>query len=474
MLGLYFQDDYKITPRLNLSFGVRWDKDFNLNGGNTQARSLTYQYLQKVGSPYASTLPQNDNKDFSPRFGFAYDVTGSGKHVVRGGYGIYYGQIFQNIPLFTEQQENATIYTGTVNASSSGPGDATATLVSGTNIRLSNYRYGVDPTPVVPQPLAGVLPGGSTGRLLSPDYHNPYNQEFNFAYSWQISQNDVVEVEGVHSIAVRESKRVNINPTLPSGVKPYDALFTAAGLPKLAQIIMESSINRSRYDAFNLSYRRRLSNHFTVNTNYVLSRALAYGGSPGSFGNVAIDPNNIFAKSELGPTPNDERHRFVFSGVYQAPWGFQVAPILQWASGRPYNPTEGLNVFATGNGNGAWRAIVPTANPTNYRATAAFTAAQLRQGLADRSLITLPFDPIRGERFFQLDLRVSKVFTIAERHKLEFLCQMFNVSNRANFGNSYTTSIRSASFGQPNAFFAVSGSVIPHAFTAEMGFQYRF
>ncbi len=475
MLGLYFQDDYKVTSRLNLSLGVRWDKDYNLNGGNTQSRSLTYQDLRAVGSPYATGQPQNDNLDFSPRFGFAYDLTGSGHHVIRGGYGIYYGQIFENIPLFTEQQENNPIYTGTLNLTSSGPTDPTASLIPGTNLTLNNFRYGVDPNPAVPLPASGVLPAGSTGRLLNPGYHNPYNQEWNLAYSWQLSPNDVIEVEGIHSLALRESKRVNINPRdTTTGIRPYTADFTAAGLPPLAQIIVESSIGRSRYDALNVSYRRRFSNKFSVNTNYVRSRALAYDGSPGNFSNVAPDPGNLFSKSSLGPTPNDEPHRFLFSGVYQAPWGIQVAPILQWATGRPYNPTEGIDVYGFGSGNGSWRAIVPTASPTDYRATASYTATQLRAGLADNSLETLSYDALRGNRFFQFDMRVSKAFTIKERHKIEVLCQMFNMTNRANFGNNYTTSIRSGNFGQPSGYLSTSGSIVPHAFLAEVGFQYRF
>ncbi len=475
MLGLYFQDDWKVTNRFTVNLGLRWDKDFNLNGGNTQSRDLTYQYLKAVGSPYAAHVPYNDNLDFSPRFGFAYNLTESGHHVIRGGYGIYFGQIFQNIPLFTQQQENATIFTGTLNLTSTGPGDPAASIVPGTNIPLSSFRYGVDPFPAVPQPTPGVLPAGSTGRLLSPDYHNPYNQEWNLGYSWQITNNDVIEIEGIHSLALRESKRVNLNPKLnQTSVRPYTAAFLAAGLPPLAQIVMESSINRSRYDALNISYRRRLTRNVSINTNYVRSRALAYGGSPGNFANTAPDPNNLFGKSELGPSPNDEPHRWVLSGVYQAPWGFQVAPIIQWASGRPYNATEGIDVYGYGGGNGSWRAVVPASNPTNYTATYGYTAAQLRAGLANGSLVTLPFDALRGNRFFQADLRVSKAFTIKERHRVELLCQMFNLTNRANFGNSYTTSVQSKNFGKPSGFLSTSGSIVPHAFLAEVGFQYRF
>ena len=475
MLGIYAQDDYKITSRLNLSLGLRWDKDFNLNGGNTQSLDLTYRDLKAIGSPYAQSLPVNDNKDFSPRIGFAYDVTGSGRHVVRGGYGIYFGQIFENIPLFTQQQENPIIYTGTLNLTSSGATDPTASAVPGLGKTLAQYQYGIDPLPVNPLPTPGVLPSGSTGRLVSPNYRNPYNQEFNVGYSWQISSKDVIEVEGIHSLAIHESKRVILNAKdTATGIRPYAALFTAAGIPPLAQIVMESSIGRSRYDALNVSYRRRMSDHFSINTNYVRSRALAYDGSPGNFSNTSPNPASLFSAGELGPTPNDEPHRFVFSGVYEGPWGIKLAPIMQWATGRPLNPTEGIDVYGLGSGNGSWRAVVPTSDPTNYKATAAYTAAQLRAGLASGALKTLSYDALRGERFYQLDLRVSKTFRIKERHSLEFLCQMFNMTNRANFGTSYTTSIRSSSFLQPNGFLSTSGSIVPHAFIAEVGFRYSF
>ena len=113
MFGVYFQDDWKINRRLTLNLGIRWDKDFNLIGGVAQGQSRTYQQLKAINSPYAGGLPQDHNKDFSPRVGFAWDVAGNGKHIVRGGYGLYYGQVFINIPLFMLQQVNATLF-GTV------------------------------------------------------------------------------------------------------------------------------------------------------------------------------------------------------------------------------------------------------------------------------------------------------------------------------------------------------------------------
>src|SRR5713101_6939584 len=115
-LGLYFQDDWKMSRRLTVNLGIRWDKDYDFVGGSDIGNSRTFQELQAAApfSPLAASLvakkASDYNKNFSPRVGLAYDLTGHGNHVLRAGYGIYYGNTFQNIPLFMEQQSNPTIF----------------------------------------------------------------------------------------------------------------------------------------------------------------------------------------------------------------------------------------------------------------------------------------------------------------------------------------------------------------------------
>ena len=476
MFGVYFQDDFKVSKRFTMNLGVRWDVDLHLQGDNVQSQERTYQELKAVGSSFAG-IPKTDKNNFSPRIGLAYDLTGAGKHVLRAGWGIYYGQTFINLPLFALQQANDTVFTQTLQLQSAGFGDPGATIVPSTGKPLSQFRYGVDPLPAIP---AGIhdLVNGAVGRLVDPQFANPYNHQFNGGYEWQIDNLNSLSVDYIHILGLREAKRQNINPLRPDfgNTRPYDALFTAAKLPVIAQIVVESSIGRSRYDAMNVTYKRRLANRFSINTNYVLSSAKAYVGGPAAFGNAASNPAKLFDSSDFGPPVNDERHRWVFSGVWQLPFGILVAPISQLASARPYNPTQGINWRGSGGSNGATRAVVKTSDPTNLQATAALSAAQVRAGIADGSLTQLSYDSLRGQAYFQLDLRVSKTFKFVEgRQRLEFISQFFDLTNRANYGGNFNGNIRTGtSFGTPLGYIAPSAVIVPKSFAAELAVQYRF
>jgi hypothetical protein len=476
MFGLYFQDDWRVNRRLTLNLGLRWDKDINLVGADVQAKNRTYLALKAIGHPAASKLPTDDNHNFSPRVGFAWDLKGNGNHVLRGGYGLYFGQIFLNIPLFMIQQANPTIFTSVFSIASSGPGDPTADIVPGTGIRLSNWRFGIDPLPSIPPPPTA-LADDNTGRIMDPDYRNPYTQQWNLGYAWQLNPSSIIEVEYVHTIGLHESKTLNINPRLVSlgGARPLSAAFRAAGQPVLGRIDLEASVGRSRYDAMNVSYRRRMSHHFSLNASYRLSRAVAYNGNAAAFRNRASDPLNYFAPYDFGPTPNDERHRGVVSGVFDLPGGFQASTIMQIASARPYTATQGItDVFGFGAGVGATHVILLKDRPTDLLATRNFSAAQLRDCVAAGNCFQAPFDNLRGQPFFQWDARIGKNFKMGENARLSVFFQAFDLTNRANFGNNYVGNIRSTQFMKPNGFITPNGVIVPHSFSGEIGARFSF
>jgi len=481
-LGLYFQDDWKATSRLTLNLGVRWDKDFNLVGASAIAKSRTYLELLAINNPYA-VLSHDDNHDFSPRVGFAYDLTGHGKHILRGGYGLYFGNIFQNIPLFMIQQANPTIYQGLFSLTT--PTDT----VPGTGIALGNWRYGVDPNPTIPPPLTSLV-DGATGRLMDPKYRNPVSQQFNFGYQWAATKNSVVEIEYVHELGLHENKTVNINPAIASGIgtdssgnqfviaaRPLSAAFVAAGVQDLGRVMDEQSVNRSRYDGLNFSYRQHMTKHFTLNANYTLSRAMGWGvesGSPdatSSFRNYPHDPLNIWDPRDFGPTDNDERHHISLSGIVQLPAGFQLAPIVSYGSARPYDLRSGFDVLARGSGYSR-PIIVPNSDPTNYTAISDGVAAF--NCLAAATCHQVGYDTVRGDPFFQMDMRIAKNIRVREGWNLQLIFQAFDLTNKTNFGSNFHNTNTSGSFMKPEGFINPSSSFTPRAFAGEFGARFTF
>src|SRR4030095_10252095 len=438
----------------------------------------------------AASLPKDDSRDFSPRVGFAWDIGSTGRHVARGGYGLYYGQTFLNIPLFMIQQINPTIF---VSVFSIASGD----LVPGTGIQLSNWRFGIDPLPTIPPPPTQ-LPDGSTGRIMDPDYQNPLTQQWNVGYAWALNSYSVLEFEYTHILGLHESKTVNINPTRAMFLdsagneitsRPLTAALTAAHQPILGRIDLEQSSGRSRYDGMNISYCRRLHKGFTVNATYTLSRALAYNGNSAAFRNRGWDPFNFFAANELGPTPNDSRHRFSMGSVVNLPWGFQVAPIMQWESARPYTAGYGaaVDILGVGGGRGTSHVVVFKDRPNDLTATltafgdpgasgdaGAANRVAFRKCLRSGQCTHGNFDDFRRQLSFQLDARVTKNFKIKERANLQAIFQVFDLTNRANFGNNYVTDVRQSNFATPSNFITPSGVTVPHSLSAEFGLRITF
>jgi outer membrane receptor protein involved in Fe transport len=490
-LGFYGQDNWKVNNRLTLNLGLRWDKDFNMIGGADIKNSRTYQELVALNSPISnplvSKIAKDDNKDFSPRVGFAYDLTGQGKHVIRGGYGLYFGNVFQNIPLFMEQQANATIFQTLFDIT-----DPQNDIVPGTNIPLGQWRYGVDPMPTINPPSSQLNPF-SIGRLMHPDYRNPVTEEFNGGYSWALNSNTAFEAEYTHVLGLHGNKTINTDQRVPVNgaccTRPLHAAFAASNppLPELGSVRVDESINREHYDGVNFSFRQRMSHRFQFAANYTLGWANSYDGGGSSYRNYPRLSTNPFASYEWGPSVNDERHHVTVSGIVDLPKGFQLSPILQFGSARPYNLTNSSNTLNTGGGTGT-AVVVPTNNPTDWLAfapanfnnssSAANKAAQnCFYGLngATQGCTIAKYDPLRGDPFFELDMRLAKNIKFGERMNLQLLAQAFNLTNRANYGNNFGNSIAVPThFGHPQGFIAPASTIIPHALWGELGVRFTF
>ena len=502
-LGLYFQDDWKVTRRLTVNLGLRWDKDYDFVGGSDIANSRTFQELQAAApfSPLAASLvakkASDYNKNFSPRVGLAYDLTGHGNHILRAGYGMYYDNTFQNIPLFMEQQSNATIFQTAFSISGSE-------IVPGTGIPLNMWRYGVSPMPTIPPPSAALSPG-AIGRIMDPNYRNPVTEEWNGGYTWSLTSKSVIEAEYVHVLSLHENKTINLDPRIPvtpnnittltrngqpgGFFRPLDAAFTSAGVPVLGSVRNEASIGRSRYDGMNISYRQRGFHKVDLIANYTLARAVGYDQDGGSFRYYPRDPQNPLSPFEFGPGFNDERHHVTIAATVNLPWRMEFSPILQAGSARPYNATSSNNMLNLGGGSASGTLIVTNSSSNDLLSATKLTplvdsvSTKPSLGLAEAvcyyssSCHIAPYNSLRGDPYFDMDVRLAKNIKLGEGRNLQLAWQAFNLFNHANYGNNFDTTVQDVSintFAKPIGFINPTSTVLPRSFNAEFGARFTF
>jgi outer membrane receptor protein involved in Fe transport len=523
MLGLYVQDDWKVTPRLLLNLGIRYDRDIDTYGIGKQKNSRTVQELIAaaatgvptvpaahnnnnynvgyipdlgyIGGTYTG-LPHNDGADISPRIGFAYDFLGNGRFVVRGGYGLYYGQTFLNIPLFMIQQANDLVFSNTFNLSCDVPGSASCNdIVPGTGIPQYQYRFGVDPAPVTP-PASHDLAPGSVGRLMDPHYRNPYTQQINFGFQIAPNTHSVIEVDYVQARGLHENKTVNINPKEYYNVtggkpRPFSAAFAAANVPVLGRIADEQSIGRSYYDGLNVSYRQQAWKRITGTVNYTWSKALAFEGNPAAFRNTATNPLlGQFRRQDYGRAPNDETHHITAAATVSLPWKIDVSPIFQVGSARPVDvfASSSIDEWGIGTGRGNPHAIVPVGAKRDF---AGLTALFAPDGSVYNSSTYVPcleggtcrevsYNSFSGQTFVEFDARIGKTITFGEKYNINVFFQGFDLTNRANFGGNLQGNMNSvdaadpSSFLKPTDFITPGSTVLPKSFTGEFGARFSF
>jgi hypothetical protein len=451
--AFYVQDDWKITPRFTLNLGARYDVDIGFVDNAHAADNRAFRALQIIGSPWARNVVEDDKNNLSPRVGFAWDLRGDAKSVLRGGYGIYYDQSFLNVPLFAVQQANPEIYATFLN--------------DGLNLNIDS------PPPVIPRPLTNPL-SGTRGRMLDPDFEAPYTQQFNFGYAQEIGNNMAVEFDYIHILGLHEFTGLDINPRIgplinsqrsdPNPARILAPQFAAHAAELLAEfgtatpmgrITVAMSDGRSRYDAFTASFKKRYANKYQLNAHYTLSKSQAWFGLSQDFG---LQPQNLFVKFDpinFGPTSEDERHRFVFSGIFDLPWDFQVAPILQLASARPFS-------------------IFPACVCDINRDGVNNDRESVNPGIDDQN--KLPINSLRGDKFSQLNVRVSKFFKFKETMKLGLFFEAFNVFNTGNYGNQFQNVTGEPDFGKPINFFGATGFSEPLGipFQAQLGIRFNF
>jgi outer membrane receptor protein involved in Fe transport len=509
-LAFYAQDDYKVSKRLTLNLGLRWDANINLLVDQTNNRTM--QILRQLDNERAQAIAGGSDalrrttpsfKEFQPRLGFAYDPRGDGRMVIRGGYGIFYDQLFQNLTLFATQQTNPTIYQTVLDLVNSavGVGD------------LANFRLGVDPLPRPATINNTDLEFGGFGRINDPGLKDPYVQKFSIGFQKSIGQNYVLSSDYVHTLGLHENRVQNVNPQIRSICDPafgggqdparcvrgattryFDEAFAASGLGagRLGQINMFTSTNRSMFDSWTTSLTAR-TRRATFKVSYVLSNSRAWGGQPtASYGGngIAITPEQQFQSEEFGPTRIDERHRFVASGVFNAPWGIQLSPIIQLASARPYSLNTGFDVDGDGRAtvDRICQGVDPAAvfaargNASSLQALNPPGCRQVKVNSVREGFILDENGQVigtRSGRYFNVDLRATRIFNIGERFRVKPYAEFYNLFNTDNLafadrlGLSVATS--ASTFRQPVTLYGPGfGPPVARPLTLQVGFRIEF
>jgi len=242
---------------------------------------------------------------------------------------------------------------------------------------------------------------------------------------------------------------------------------------------LESSVN-TKYDGLLLSVEKRFARHYQFRASYTLAKAFNYANDDQiPFSNGPVDNSNLHR--EYGPTPNDQRHRFTFSGVWDLPYGIHLAPIFTLASAVPIDflLPDGSSRICELTRNAGARTIHTGAELnaviSQINAAGGSQCPNPVPGTGFKARVLLPKvrDDLRfGDNFSSLDLRVSKIFKVGERVRIEPIAEVFNLFNITNvlgfsksgysgFGNV----LGSSSFGQPvTTAGGVFGSGGPRAF----------
>ena len=509
-LAFYAQDDWRIGRRLTLNLGLRWDANIGLLPDQTNNRTI--DVLRQLDDPLARAITGDAEKlarttpswkEYQPRLGFAYDFSGDASLVIRGGYGLFYDQLFQNLTLFSMTQSGPVYYAETMRLLNTAVGVG----------QLANFRYGVDPLPTPPPVGTGPLPNGSFGRINDPNATDPYVQKFSVGFETILRGAWVLSSDYVHTDGFDEGRVQVINPQIRplcdasfAGSNPsdprcvrgassryFDAAFVRAGMPanRFEQINMIGTTNESKFDSLTTTLRGRVGNT-NLSVSYVLGSSRAWGGQPTasySGNGIAITPTQQFRDEEWGPTRHDERHRLVASGVVELPAGFQISPFVQLSSSRPYTPTTG----ADSNGDGQINIVdrlcagVDPAAVFAVRGNGAAIAAMNPNGCALADVNTLrtgfvvnPDGSIdeRSGRFFNTDLRITKNFPI-NRQMLRVYVDFYNVFNTENLSFTLRPEESRASgptsFMQPVSLYGPGfGPPVGRPFTASIGARFEF
>ncbi|HET8783101.1 MAG TPA: TonB-dependent receptor [Pyrinomonadaceae bacterium] len=441
----FIQDDWRVTPRLTLNLGLRYEYQRNPDPVNINP-----------------ALPQTGNKvddrnNFGPRIGFAFDVTGDGKSSLRGGWGLYYGRVI-----------NSTVYNSLVNT---GVGIDRGQRQFTTSINnLPVACTGANPPvsadncaffPIYPNLISASNPPVGAVQFFDDDFQLPQIHQWDFIFEREISRNTVVSASYLGSFGNSLPNFVDTNLPAPARTVSLNVVGGPFGgqtlnqplfvgprpNPAFLQLTEIRSNVFSKYHALVLQANRRLTDGLQFQTNYTLSRASDNGQSSVTFTSNNLPFNAFDQSGEDGLSNFDRRQKFVASVVYNPnPFnegamkhifnGWTLAPILNAFSGARYTGNIANSISPTTFGFSG-SACTPNTFPTAAGCSTPGGGANGSGGANRFSLVPRNF--FKQPNIWYVDMRVSRRFAITEGTRLEVLAEGFNVFNRTQVTTVQTT-----------------------------------
>jgi Carboxypeptidase regulatory-like domain/TonB dependent receptor len=405
-LGFFVQDNYKRKPNLTFELGLRYE--WNMTPTERYNRFIIFDpqtgSLLRVGTDLDEVYQQN-NKNFQPRLGFAWDPFKDGKTSLRAAYAVQVDQ-----PM-----------TSLVTVTAANPPLAVPLTFSGP-IRFDNALS-----------VAGVA--GLAPQTVDHDFENAYVQSWNVNFQRELKRNVTMTVGYFGSKGTHLILRRNINQPI-NGVRPYPSLSTSSpilpGTP-LGNVTQAESSGFSSYNALWATLNQRVTQGLQVNGSYTWSKSL----DSNSLSSQGVVVQNSYELGRDRATSDfDARHRVVVSAIYDLPFrghwwadGWQLAMIVQSQSGSPVNIVTSNSTV-----NGVANTLRPdvdgpieiTREVDRWFDTSVFTAVP-RFGDLGRNILV-------GPTFNNTDFSIIKNSQIREGMRIQFRAEIFDLFNHPNFG----------------------------------------
>jgi hypothetical protein len=488
--AFYLQDNFRLSHKLTLNYGLRWDY-YGVIGEKNHLFSLLSpsDSLVPVGvSGGPDSLYAKDFNNFSPRVGIAYDVFGSGKTVLRAGYGFAYDAFSQDF--FAGQIP----YT----SSNAGPlfndvGPRPISYGSAATNALQPVACGANTIPIPGSNLcaAPVYGGFSFTDVFTVDQRlrTPYVQNFNLNIEQALVSKTSISVAYVGSAGRKLFRFIDLNQGNNAGVHP---------LPQYGYVLDFQSSAISNYNSLQVRVNVRNLHGFTSTVNYTYSHSIDTASDGQDYAPFQSQPDNSFnVRNERSNSGFDVRQRFSWLWDYRIPeahsmhmltGGWSMSGVVSLATGMPFTPMDYSNYNNTGEfyerpdlvGN-PWAG---TSSPANFINLAAFAAPCAGGPVGtpptfvcsgNNHFGSAPRNGFYGPHYRNFDFSLTKATKLGERLSMQLRADFFNIFNHPNFANPLLPSFNvlwnnngvNPTTGQGVGFF-------PLAVTPDVGAQNPF